>query len=264
VKERLTECYVTIIPDWSKRMDGIEPPGSYTLLVDDYTAVSDAPSHTLKHRFLPATYPVWIHNNVDHLDIRGTSVSVDAVTGMRIHNVPGWLFTCSTKIYIGGGRQTVIVPMRQQVRQLTLTLSPQGDKFESIFSIRGVMSGVAGTLDCLTGLHGTPSRTTLDFEKITFGDDAGKWRAVVRLLGVVPSPSRQRIELTVSLADPATRVSRNIEWSSDLTEQLSGFNFGKDIPLTLDGVMSPDAVGPNFTGTITEWTSNFSGTLTAQ
>jgi hypothetical protein len=264
VKEEARDCFVTITPDWTKRTEGIDPPTTYTVRVDDYSALSDTPSHTLERVFDPATYPAWLHNEVDHIEMEGTTVSVAASTGMRIHNTPGWLFTCSTDIAIDGGHQQITVPMRQQVRQLTLIIAPQGDYFDSVSAIGGVMSGVAGSLDWQTDVHSSPSRITLDFKKITFGDGAGKWRAVVRLLGVVPVPVRQRIELTVSLADPASGATRNIEWSSDLTGQLAGFNSGKEIPLTLEGVISPEFLGPDFSGTIADWTSNSGGTLTAQ
>jgi hypothetical protein len=154
--------------------------------------------------------------------------------------------------------------MQQQVRQLTLIITPLGHYFDHIEGIDGVLTGVAGSLDWQTGVHGTPSRITLDFKKITFGDGAGKWRAVVRLLGVAPAPEQQRVELKVTLADPVSGTTSEMDWSSELTELLEGFNSNKEIPLSLEGIISPDIVEPDFTGTITDWTTNSGGTLTAQ
>jgi hypothetical protein len=272
VNEKPEDCFVTITPDWSKRTSGVDVPGVWRVLLDDYAASADTPSHTVGHRFAPATYPLEVYNEADHITMEGERATVDLSTGLRIHNNPGWLFTCATDIAIDGGeRQKFTVPMRQQVRQLTLIISPQGEYFDHVSAISGVLTGVAGSLDRRTGLHGTPSRVTLDFRKITFGDGAGKWRAVVRLLGIAPPPTTQRIELRVTMTDPDTARSREMAWSSELTGQMAGFNSGKDIPLSLEGVIAPedagpepDETGPDPVGMITDWRSNAGGSLTAQ
>jgi hypothetical protein len=264
VEEKPVDCSVTITPDWSNRSVGIDPPGSYTVMLDDYTAQSQAPSHTVARHFLPATYPARLHNMASHIGMEGYTVTVDAIEGMRIHNTPGWLFTCATEIAIDGGRQSVVVAMQQQVRQLTLIISPSGHGLDHIEGISGVLTGVAGSLDWQTGVHGTPSRITLDFKKITFGDGAGKWRAVVRLLGVAPEPAQQMVELKVTLADPTSGTTREMDWSSEVTGLLEGVNSNKEIPLSFEGIISPDSAEIDFSGTIIKWMSHPGGTLTAQ
>ena len=110
------------------------------------------------------------------------------------------------------------------------------------------MSGAAGTLDFATGTYGAASDVALHFTKITEGDDAGKWTATVRLLGI--TGERQTLTATLIYADGNPQPS---SLESDLTEALQDFNADKTIPLTLYGTIAetPDEAG--VTAGITDW-----------
>jgi hypothetical protein len=267
VKEGLEYCFVKIIPDWSEHTEWIDPPSSYTVRVGDYTATAHTPSHTVERRFTPGIYPLYVYNEADHITIDGTTVSVapdPAFAHTRqnaafIRNDPWWLFTCAMEIAVDGGRQEVIAPMIQQVRQLTFILELTGEGLHEVSGITGTLSGVAATLDMRTQTHGTPSDIALVFTRITSGEHAGKWSATVRLLGVTVED--RKLETLIRF-DGAGREAMAVD--SDMTEELDEFNSGKVIPLTLEGEISVDANEAAITGTIEDWTPNYGGSLTAQ
>ena len=149
--------------------------------------------------------------------------------------------------------------MQQQVRELTLMIEPAGDAADRIESIGGTLSGAAGTLDFATGTHGTPSEVELHFTKITEGDDAGKWMATVRLLGIAGDAQRLTATLTYTDGNP-----QPTSLNSDLTSALNGFNDGKTAPLTLGGTIAETPGEAGFTGEITDWETVDGGGVDAE
>ena len=128
--------------------------------------------------------------------------------------------------------------MHQQVRQLTLVIEPTGDAADRIESIEGALSGAAGTMDFATGTYGAASDVALHFTKITEGEDAGKWTATVRLLGVTGTEQLLTGEIRYAEGNPTPTTLK-----SDLTEALKEFNTGKGESLTLGGTLeTPDEV----------------------
>ena len=67
----------------------------------------------------------------------------------------------------------------------------------------------------------------LPFAKITEGDDAGKWKATVRLLGVTGAEQLLTGEIRYADGNPTPTTLK-----SDLTEALKEFNTGKGESLT--------------------------------
>ena len=109
------------------------------------------------------------------------------------------------------------------------------------------MSGAAGTLDFATGTYGAASDVALHFTRITEGEDAGKWTATVRLLGITGNTQTLTATLTYADGNPA-----DTGLESDLTEALADFNADKTVPLTLGGeAVVPDEAG--VTATIDDW-----------
>ena len=72
----------------------------------------------------------------------------------------------------------------------------------------------------------------LPFTKITEGDDAGKWKATVRLLGVTGTEQLLTGEIRYADGNPTPTMLK-----SDLTEALKEFNTGKGASLTLGGTL---------------------------
>ena len=72
----------------------------------------------------------------------------------------------------------------------------------------------------------------LPFTKITEGDDAGKWKATVRLLGVTGTEQLLTGEIRYTDGNPTPTMLK-----SNLTEALKEFNTGKGKSLTLGGTL---------------------------
>ena len=122
--------------------------------------------------------------------------------------------------------------MKQQVRELTLVVEPTGDAARRITEIVAHLTGAAGTLDFATDTYGAASNVVLPFTKITEGDDAGKWKATVRLLGVTGTEQLLKGEIRYADGNPTPTTLK-----SDLTEALKEFNTGKGESLTLSGTL---------------------------
>ena len=72
----------------------------------------------------------------------------------------------------------------------------------------------------------------MPFTRITEGDDAGKWKATVRLLGVTGTEQLLTGEIRYADGNP-----RPTTLESDLSEALKEFNAKKTEPLTLGGTL---------------------------
>ena len=94
------------------------------------------------------------------------------------------------------------------------------------------LTGAAGTLDFATDTYGAASNVVLPFSKITEGDDAGKWKATVQLLGVTGTEQLLTGEIRYADGNPTPTTLK-----SDLTEALKEFNTGKGESLTLGGTL---------------------------
>lgn len=198
--------------------------------------------------------------------MNGTTATIAAATGTRagtdtfVNNAPGWFFTYTEQVTIEKDKDYPLTAvMQQQVRELTLMIEPAGDAADRIESIGGTLSGAAGTLDFATGTHGTPSEVELHFTKITEGDDAGKWMATVRLLGIAGDAQRLTATLTYTDGNP-----QPTSLNSDLTSALNGFNDGKTAPLTLGGTIAETPGEAGFTGEITDWETVDGGGVDAE
>jgi len=251
---------VTVTADWSDRGEGVDIPASWHIAMGDYTGTETSATHALDHLFAPGSYTLAAWNPAEGITVSGTTAAVAAADGGCIVNTPGWLFTSVQEIEIEADTDYELTAvMHQQVRQLTLVIEPTGDAAERIESIGGTLSGAAGTLDFATGTHGTPSEVELHFTKITEGDDAGKWMATVRLLGIAGDAQRLTATLTYTDGNP-----QPTSLNSDLTTALDGFNDGKTAPLTLGGTLAetPDEAG--FTAEITGWETVDGGEVDAE
>ena len=251
---------VTVTADWSDRGEGVDIPASWHIAMGDYTGTETSATHALDHLFAPGSYTLAAWNPAEGITVSGTTAAVAAADGGCIVNTPGWLFTSVQEIEIEADTDYELTAvMHQQVRQLTLVIEPTGDAAERIESIGGTLSGAAGTLDFATGTHGTPSEVKLHFTKITEGDDAGKWMATVRLLGIAGDAQRLTATLTYTDGNP-----QPTSLNSDLTSALNGFNDGKTAPLTLGGTIAETPGEAGFTGEITDWETVDGGGVDAE
>jgi len=253
---------VTVTVDWSDRGEGVDIPAEWTVTMGGYTGTETGATHSPDYLFNPGSYTLAVYNPADDIMVSGTTAAVvqEAGNGAYISNTPGWLFTSVQEVAIEADTDySLTAVMRQQVRQLTLMIEPTGDAAERIESIVGTLSGAAGTLDFATGTYGTPSEVELHFTKITDGDDAGKWTATVRLLGIAGNLQRLTATLTYTDGNPQPTALE-----SDLTTALDGFNDGKTAPLTLGGTIAETPGEAGFTGEITDWETVDGGGVDAE
>ena len=232
---------ITVTADWTDRSDGVDIPAEWTVTMGGYTGTETGEAHAPEHLFEPGDYTLAAYNTPEGITIDGTTATI---TG-----TPGWLLTSVQEVTVEADTvYELTAAMHQQVRQLTLVIEPTGDAAGRIESLEGCLSGAAGTLDFATGTYGAASDVALHFTKITEGDDAGKWTATVRLLGI--TGERQTLTATLIYADGNPQPS---SLESDLTEALQDFNADKTIPLTLYGTIAetPDEAG--VTAGITDW-----------
>lgn len=253
---------VTVTADWSDRGEGVDIPASWHIVMGDYTGTETGATHSPDYLFNPGSYTLAVYNPADGITVSGTTATVvqQAETEAFISNAPGWLFTSVQEVAIEADTDYELTAvMRQQVRELTLVIKPAGDAAERIESIEGTLSGAAGTLDFATGIHSTPSEVELHFTKITDGNDAGKWMATVRLLGIAGNAQRLTATLTYTDGNP-----QPTSLNSDLTATLDDFNDGKTSPLTLGGTIAETPGEAGFTGEITDWETVDGGGVDAE
>jgi len=251
---------ITVTADWSDRGEGVDIPASWQIVMGDYTGTETGETHSPDYLFKPGGYTLAAYNIPEGITVSGTTAAVAAADGGFIVNTPGWLFSSVQEVAIEADTDySLTAVMHQQVRKLTLMIEPTGDAMNRIESIVGTLSGAAGTLDFATGIHGTPSEVELHFTKITDGDDAGKWTATVRLLGIAGNLQRLTATLTYTDGNP-----QPTSLNSDLTAALDGFNDGKTAPLTLGGTIAETPGEAGFTGEITDWETVDGGGVDAE
>ena len=247
---------ISVTTDWSARGEGIDIPATWTVAMGDYTGTETSATHAPDHLFAPGSYTLAVWNPAEEITVNGTTATVAAATGNDagagafISNAPGWLFTSVQQVLIEKDTDyPLTAAMKQQVRELTLVVEPTGDAAGRITEIVAHLTGAAGTLDFATDTYGAASNVVLPFTKITEGDDAGKWKATVRLLGVTGTEQLLTGEIRYADGNPTPTTLK-----SDLTEALKEFNTGKSASLTLGGTLVETPEGMEVDGAgITGW-----------
>ena len=258
---------ISVTADWSARGEGIDIPATWTVAMGDYTGTETSATHAPDHLFAPGSYTLAVWNPAEEITVSGTTATVAAATGNDagagafISNAPGWLFTSVQQVLIEKDTDyPLTAAMKQQVRELTLVVEPTGDAAGRITEIVAHLTGAAGTLDFATDTYGAASNVVLPFTKITEGDDAGKWKATVRLLGVTGTEQLLTGEIRYADGNPTPTTLK-----SDLTEALKEFNTGKSASLTLGGTLVETPEETEFSGfEITGWETVEGGDASAE
>ena len=182
---------IAVTADWSARGEGIDIPATWTVTMGDYTGMETSATHAPDHLFAPGSYTLAAWNPAEGITVSGTTAAVAAAADAGddaescIAANPGWFFAHAEQVTIEQDKDhTFTAAMKQQVRELTLVVEPTGDAAGRITEIVAHLTGAAGTLDFATDTYGAASNVVLPFTRITEGNDAGKWKATVRLLGV--------------------------------------------------------------------------------
>lgn len=236
---------VTVTADWNMGA-GITKPTGWKAFMNGQEATPENPdSQSFREPFAPGSYTLYAWNPAEQFAINGTTATV-ATEGSGIHARPDWLFTGRLQTTIEADKkQEVTVTMEQQVRQLTLVIEPTGGTADKIKEITGTLSGVAGSYDMESGEHRAASSVALTFTKDT--DD--KWKATVRLLGIVPGAG-QKLNATITFTGG---TPQDIPLDSDLSTKLEKFNDNKKDSLALEGEAVETQSPAGFTATIINW-----------
>jgi len=245
--EHPDKAQITVTTTWSGIGQGATKPAEYYAAYGAEEKKATQDEYTFPNLFDAGTYTVYFYNKPEGIAISGTTA-----TATYTASPLGWLFTGKLTETVEADRDYAFtVPMKQQVRQLTLTIEPTGGTADKIESITASLSGVAGTLDMDSDTHGSPSNAPLTFTK---GND-GKWTATVRLLGITGSVQKMTGTITFTGGTPA-----DIPLESDLSAGLTMFNADKKTPLALDGGRVELQTEAGFTATINDWKTGNNGT----
>ena len=258
---------IAVTADWSARGEGIDIPATWTVTMGDYTGTETSATHAPDHLFAPGSYTLAVWNPAEGITVDGTVAAVVSATdagngaGVFITGSPAWFFAHAEQVTIEQDKDhTFTAAMKQQVRELTLVVEPTGDAAGRITEIVAHLTGAAGTLDFATDTYGAASNVVLPFTRITEGNDAGKWKATVRLLGVTGSEQLLKGEIRYADGNP---LPTTLE--SDLSEALKEFNAKKTEPLTLGGTLVETPEEAEFSGfEITGWETGDGGDVSAE
>jgi hypothetical protein len=216
---------ITLTTDWSERGEGVDVPSAFHVRRngDDATRRTFTEQADVMHPdlFEPGTHRLHIWHDAEGISVSGNTASVAAAATRagEISEMPGWFFSDATDVVVERDKvHALTVKMHQQVRELTLTIAPEGE----VEGIAATLGGVAGTLNIDTHEHGSPSNIAPTFTKTA--DD--KWSATVRVLGI--AGSEQKLSGTITLKDGAEKA-----FETDLSEELKNFNDNKKAPIEL-------------------------------
>jgi len=239
-----TKGKVTLIIDWTNRTEGIPIPAAYTAIFNNKTLTFNDNTNVLPE-LEAGTYPLLMYNMADKVTLSGTTATIKTENNI-VDPVPGWLFTYVGNIsYEAGEEKTVTATMQQQVRQLTITIKPEGSTAGKLASIDAILNGVAAAWNIQTNKpEGNPCRVIPSFAK----QADGTWQATVRLLGT--TGSEQKLAVTLNFPDGIEPITID----SNLNTELSGFNQDKDKPLTLSAKIVETHTELGLTTEIEGWT----------
>lgn len=232
---------IAVTADWSNRGEGIDIPGEWNVAIGSYQGTETTELHSPGYLFPAGAYTLTVWNTAEGIDVSGS-----VATASYSDNTPGWFHTHSQEVTIESDCDYLFnAAMRQQLRQLTIVLEPQDDAARRIIAIEATLGGVASTLDFSNDAHGNPVSVNLNFRKSKEGD---KWAAVVRLLGMSEIPHMLSGIIIFADGNPLS-----LDFESDLSSELSGFNSEKKLPFTLSGNILTTPTETGVTATIEKW-----------
>lgn len=257
---------LTLTTDWTAIGEGLTAPTAYTASVGDYSATLSGTVNRLDHLFTPGAYSIYAYNTPEHVSVSRTTATVATATGNVdgvggfVQSEPGWLFTSSVEVLLEkDADHACTAVMQQQVRELTLIIEPTGGTADRIESIEGYLTGAASSLNFADGTHTAPMNVEVHFARIADGNNAGRWKATVRLLGV--AGAQQMLNAQIYFTDDNPKM---VALESDLTTALAAFNADKRTPLTLGGSVVETPTGAGIMANITDWKAVTGGPVTAE
>ena len=241
---------ITLTTTWDDRGEGIAIPAGHTAHIGAHTAALTDERNTLDHLFPEGQHSIHIYNVADNITVNGTTATADYQSPpVGDSGGLGWFFTGTHSIAVEKDKHhEITVPMRQQVRQLTLELEITGNARERITGVGATLSGVAGAISIDNGNPtGNAVTVALDFVR----RDAACHVSTIRLLGISGNAQNLSLALQSAGGNPAAYTV-----VSDLSAQLAAFNADKKTPLTLSSTLDVTATESGFTATVGSWIEN--------
>lgn len=241
---------ITLTTDWSNIDAELSVPENYLVRVGEYSTTVTGYTNTIDNLFIPDTYQVYVYNTADNITVRGTVVTANYMTGTL-----GWFFSHAMKATIERDKHHEFTAvMRQQVIEMSFTITPQGGITDRIESITGVLGGVAASMDMKTEERSAKTSVAMDFVK----QSDGTWKATIRLIGIVGD--EQPLTTTIKFIEG---FPGDVSNAADIHDKIKD-NFGSDGgPVSPGGGSPPDidlgttvveeTSEAGFTATITGW-----------
>lgn len=257
---------ITLTTKWHSYGTDLMPPADHVVTVGDYYTTLNGATNKLDHLFEPGKYNICIYNTAEYLTVNGSTITVDPdpynadKTEPYIQSDPQFIAAISDEILIEKDKDHALTyELRELTRELLILMEPTGDSGDRIRSIKGYLSGATGKLDFVDGTHSSPSYIELDFQKYKEGENAGKWWAIARLLGMAGTQQTLNVQINFEDDNP-----KPIPLHSDLTQELASFNDYKEERFTLGSklVVTPSNMG--FTATLNNWKVDDKKTGTAE
>lgn len=232
---------IAITADWSARGEGLDVPEKWNIVIGDYAGEETTSTHAPEYLFEPGAYTLTAWNPADGIRVSG-NVATASYSGSQL----GWFHAHTQEVTVERDRDHFLTAsMQQQVRQLSIVITPAGDAAQRITAIEASLAGVAESLNFLTGEHGDPASVKLTFRR---SKDGKEWAATVRLLGI--AGTAQKLNGTITFADGNPLP---LTFESNLSAELSDFNSSKSEPLNIGGKLITTPPQTGVTATIGKW-----------
>lgn len=247
---------VVVTTDWSDCSSDAVLPDRYVLRIGDMEQEVSGEMNVFNALFYPGRQDLQVFHWAEGITINENIATVNTLTDGTLDPMPGYLFSGREDLEIvKDDTLRVIVPMRQHIRSLTLTLKlTPGDEVR-IAGTAAILTGIASAVDLSSGaVIATEGKDIVP--SFVLGKDkdmpqiraAGKpvLSAILHLLGAVTG-ERQLLTLTLTLKDGNVQII-----TTDLTELLKNFAAGDGEPLELDATLELSRA-TEVGGTITGW-----------
>lgn len=245
---------VVVSTDWSGCSSESIKPTDYILRIGEEEQTVSADVNTFKSLLVPSTQHLLVYHQADGITISGTTATVDTLEDGSMNPMPGYLFSAYQDITIPtDDTLKVVMPMKQHIRQLVLTLKLNEGDEQIIAGTSATLTGIAPSVDLTTGeINAMNGKEVNPVFKIS--TDALKSKASVvpvlaatmRLFGIIVT-EKQELNIAVALTNGTVQAIK-----TDLTDYIKNFGSDELEPLVLDATLSlPPEVG--MTATISDW-----------
>lgn len=230
---------IILSTNWGNTNITQAPAEGVTVAIDEYKAIVTKNPFSVDNLFSPKSYKGYVYNTVEEIAISGTGentvATIPIVPGTNAYlkyTNPGFLYSGTKSFVIEKDKENdITVDMKQQVRELTLLIFPQGGDVELIDFISATLSGVARSWNLDSDKpEGYPSNVEIVFTKITTGDYIGAWKGTVRILGVIGD--EQKLYFRINTKYPTGYAVD--EFEVDISTNMKNFNSNKKSPLVLN------------------------------